>query len=43
MVNALITKEYDVDRIENIVIGYEMAKDDWITINQLRTPLVFPI
>lgn len=27
MVNALITKEYDVDRIENIVIGYEMAKD----------------
>jgi regulatory protein YycH of two-component signal transduction system YycFG len=27
VVNTLITKGYDVERIENIVIGYEMAKD----------------
>lgn len=27
MVDALITNEYDLDRIENIVIGYEMERD----------------
>jgi regulatory protein YycH of two-component signal transduction system YycFG len=28
MVNALIMKGYDIDRIENIVIGYQMSKQD---------------
>ncbi|MBB6445438.1 YycH family regulatory protein [Bacillus benzoevorans] len=28
MVNSLIMKGYDIDRIENIVIGYQMSKQD---------------
>lgn len=35
MVNALIMKGYDIDRIENIVIGYQMSKQD------AQSPLIY--